>query len=160
MNASFSTREQLGQLMMLSVSRPIVDDAADPAGGDVGQNLPAGGDLFALARVGHGERDADRVADAAADELLEGDPRLDDAVGRQARLGHAQVQRHVGPPLGEAAIDLDHLGRVGVLERHAVAREAERVEQLAMLPGAVQHRRERVVLGDISRPWPDRPSRS
>ena len=47
MKASFSTREQLGQLMMFSVSMAEIDHAPHAAGRDVGQNLPAGGDLFA-----------------------------------------------------------------------------------------------------------------
>jgi hypothetical protein len=38
-----------------------------------------------------------------------------------------------GRALGKAAVHLDHLARVGVLERDAVAREAELVEQLAVL---------------------------
>ena len=82
---------------------------ANAAGGDVVENLPAGGDFLRLAIVRHGERHADRVADAAADELLERDPRLDDAVGRQAGFGHAQMQRHIRPRFGEAAVDFDHL---------------------------------------------------
>ena len=53
-----------------------IDHATNAAGGDVGENLPSGGDLFWLARVRHRERDANRVADAAADELLERDARL------------------------------------------------------------------------------------
>ena len=35
-------------------------------------------------------------------ELLEGDARLDDAFGGHARLGHAEVEGHVGARLGEA----------------------------------------------------------
>ena len=45
----------------------------------------ADGDLVAFVLEGQRERDADRVADAAGDELLEGDARLDDAVRRHAR---------------------------------------------------------------------------
>ena len=76
--------------------------------------------------------------------------------GGMPGFGHAQVQRHVGPLLGEAAIDLDHLARVGILERHAVAREAERVEQLAVLQRAVEHRRESNRRRRTCRAWPDR----
>ena len=125
MKASFSTREQLGQLMIFSVLQAEIDDAAHASGRDVGQNLPPGGDLFALASVGHRERDADRVADAAADELLEGDARFDDAVRRHAGFGDAQVQRHIRPGGGELAVHFDHLRRIGILQRHAIAREAE-----------------------------------
>jgi hypothetical protein len=89
------------------------------------------------------------VADPAADELLEGDPRFDDAVGGEARLGHAQVERHIGAALGEAAVHLDHLPRVAVLERDAVPCEVERIEQFAVLPGAFEHRRDRVVLVEL-----------
>ena len=78
-------------------------------------------------------------------ELLESDPRFDDAVGRQAGLGHAEMQRHVGPGGGEAPIHFDHLRRVGILERHAIAREPKPVQQLAMLQRAGQHRAERIV---------------
>ena len=59
------------------------------------------------------------------EQLLEGEPGLDDAVGRQPRLGHAQMERNVGTALGEAAIGVEHLGRIGVLERDHEAREAE-----------------------------------
>ena len=160
MNASFSTREQLGQLMMFSVDQPVIDDAPHAAGRDVGENLPARRDLLAFAGVGHGERNADRVADPAADELLERDPRLDDAVGRQPGLGHAQVQRHIGPLLGEAAVDLDHLRRVGILQRHAISRKADRIQKVAMLPRAFQHRRDRIVGGVLEPLCRDRPSRN
>ena len=47
-----------------------------------------------------------------------------------------------GRCFGEAAIDFDHFARIGVLQRDAVAREAELVEQLAMLQRAVEHRRD------------------
>ena len=66
------------------------------------------------------------------------------AVGRQPGLGHAQVQRHIRPGLGEPAIHLDHLRRIGVLQRHAVPREAQLVEQLAVLQRTFEHRRERI----------------
>ena len=36
---------------------------------------------------------------------------------------------------GETPIDLDHLGRIGVLQRHAVAREAEPVRAARSAPG-------------------------
>src|SRR5690606_16445707 len=68
-----------------------VDHAADTAGGDVGKDVAARGDFLTFAVIRHGQRHADRVADAAADQLLEGDPRLDDTVRRHARLSHAQV---------------------------------------------------------------------
>ena len=160
MKASFSTREQLGQLMMLSVSRPKSTTLRTrPAAMSARICRPAAisSRLRALGTV-------------SETRIVSPMPRLMScskamrvlmiAVGRQAGLGHAQVQRHVGPLLGEAAIDLDHLGRIGILQRHAVAREAERIEQLAMLPGACEHRRERIVARRTSRPWPDRPSRS
>ena len=68
------------------------------------------GDFFALPRVGNGERNPHGVADAAADQLLKRDAGFDDAVWGHARLGHAKVQRNVGPLLGKPLVDLDHLG--------------------------------------------------
>ena len=53
-------------------------------------------DLFVLALVGQRERDADRVADFLREQLLECDPGLDDAVGRQPRLGDSEMERNVG----------------------------------------------------------------
>src|SRR6185369_3847119 len=94
----------------------VVDHAADAAGGNVGQDLTAGGDLFGLAVVGNSQGNADRVADAAADKLLEGDAGFDNAVRRQAGFGDAQMQRDVGAVVGEATIDFDDLRRVTVLE--------------------------------------------
>ena len=88
------------------------------------------------------------------------DARFDDAVRRQAGFGDAQVQRHVRPRFGEAAIDFDHFARIGILERHAVAREAELIEQPAVIERAVEHRREPV---GSDRTWlaePDRRCRS
>ena len=81
-----------------------------------------------------------------ADELLEGDPGLDDALGGHAGLGDAEVERHVGPFFGEAAVPLDHVRGVGVLERDHVAGEPERVEQLAVLGGRGHHRAHRVAV--------------
>ena len=49
-----------------------------------------------LRGFGQGEAHAQGVADAAREELLEGHARLDDALGRDARLGDAEVERHVG----------------------------------------------------------------
>ena len=96
-------------------------------------------DLLVLARVRQREADAQRVADAAREQLLEGDARLDDALGRDAGLGHAEVQRHVRARLGEAAVGLDHLARVGVLEAHDVALEAEVVHVAAVLERRLDH---------------------
>ena len=84
--------------------------------------------LLVLARVGQRQADAQRVADAAREQLLEGHARLEDALRRDAGLGDAEVQRHVGSGLGEAAVALDHVPRVGVLEAHDVALEAELVQ--------------------------------
>ena len=73
-------------------------------------NLLTGPDFFVLAGIGHGERDANRVADPAADELFEGDPCFDDSLGRSA-LGYAQVQGNLWPLGGKPPVDLD-TGRV------------------------------------------------
>ncbi len=51
--------------------------------------------------------------------------RLDDAFRRQAGLGDAEVERHVGARLREARLAATHLVRIGVLERHDEAVEAE-----------------------------------
>ena len=64
---------------------------ADPAGADVGENLAAGDDFLVFPVVGQGERHPDGVADAVADQLLEGDARLFDSHGRHARLGHTHM---------------------------------------------------------------------
>ena len=106
----------------------------------------AGLHFFRFPGVRQGERHPDGVADAAADELLEGDPGLDDALRGHAGLGDAEVERHVGPFFGEAAVPLDHVRGVGVLERDHVAGEPERVEQLAVLGGGGHHRAHRVAV--------------
>ena len=124
MNASFSTREQLGQLMMFNVPRPKSTTLRTrPAAISARMERPATISSLLLA-----ERDADGVAEAAADQLLEGDARLDDTVGREAGFRDAEMQRHVGPLFGKAFIDFDHLRRIGIFQRDDIAREAERVE--------------------------------
>ena len=57
------------------------------------------------------------------------------------------MQRHIGPSFGKAAVDFDHLPRVAVLQGNAVAGEAQRIEQVAVFPGAVEHWRDRIVVG-------------
>ncbi len=99
------------------------DGVEHSTGVNVVENLSTGDDLLLLLVVGHGQGNANRVADAATDELFQGHARLDDPVGRQARFGHTQVQWHVRPGGGETAVDFDDLGWVGVLERHAIASE-------------------------------------
>ena len=64
----------------------------------------------------------------------------DHAVRRHPRLRHAQVQRHVRALRGEAAVALDDLAPVGVLERDHVALEAELVERRAVFERAGHHR--------------------
>ena len=59
------------------------------------------------------------------------------------------MERHVGPDLGKPAVHLDHLLGVGVLERHGIPRESDRVEQFAVLEGARQHWPDRIVLGEL-----------
>ena len=113
---------------------------------DVVEDLPADGDLVALALERKSERDADRVADAARDELLECDARLDHAVRRHARLGHAEMQRHIGTLRREEDVRIDDFVRVGVLERDAVLIEAEIVEHRAVFERGLDHRRDGVVL--------------
>ena len=92
------------------------DGVEHSAGANVVENLSTGGDLLLLLIVGYGQRNANRVADAATNELFQGHSRLDDPVGGQSRFGDPQVQRHVGPSGGKTAVDLHDLGRIGVLE--------------------------------------------
>ena len=82
--------------MMLTVAA-VVHDASHTALRDVFQDLASGGDLLGFPRIGDRQRHPDGVADAPADELLEGDAGLDDAVRRQSRLGDAEVERNVRP---------------------------------------------------------------
>jgi len=67
------------------------DDRTHAPGGDLGQNLPADDNLLGLLRVRHCQGNTNRIADPAADQLLESNPRLDDAVRRDSRLGNPQV---------------------------------------------------------------------
>ena len=131
--------------MIFSRLEAVVDHTADAAGRNVGQDLAGRVDLLVFPPVGYGQRDAERIADAAADELFEGNSRLDHAVRRQARFGHTQVQGHVGPAVCETPVHFDHALRVRVLQRNAVASESERIEQIAMFPGAFEHRGDRIV---------------
>ena len=119
----------------------------EPPGGDVVENLAAGQDLLLLFEGRHRERDADRIADARTEQLLECPLGLQDALGRHARLGHSQVQRHVGTPGGEGPIGLDHRRRVGVFQRNHVAGEAQLVQQLAVFQGALDHGSDAILLG-------------
>ena len=83
-NCSFSTREHDGHEMMF---RPVPKSGTEmkrPASTS-SMILMADGDLLVLALVGQRQRDADGVADLLREQLLEGDARLDDAVGRQTR---------------------------------------------------------------------------
>ena len=75
----------------------IVFLAQQPAGGHVGQNLPARENFFVFPRDRHRERNPQRIADSRRKKLLEGQPGFQNSLGRHARLGHAQMQRHVGP---------------------------------------------------------------
>ena len=94
------------------------------------------------------------------EKRLEGRARLENSLRRHAGLGHAQVQRHLRPLGGETPVHFHHLGRIGVLQRHAVAREAEPVEQIAVFQGAFEHRPQRIVARSSPLAWPDRPTRS
>ena len=95
----------------------------------------------------------------AREQLLERDPRLDLAHRQEPRLGHAEVQRHVRAFAREALVRLDHLRRVGVLERDHEVREAEAVEQRAVVDRAGDHRADRVAR-ESARRTRARPSRS
>jgi len=112
------------------------------ARGDLRQNLPANVNLFRFARVGNRQGNPDRVANAAADELLQRDPRLDDSIRRKTGLRDAQMQRNVGAAFGKSAIDFDDLQRVRILQRDAIAGESDRIQQFAVLPSAMEHRRD------------------
>ncbi len=94
------------------------------------------------------QRNADRVADAKRNKLLEGPTGLVDPFRRHSRLRHAQMERHVGPLLGKQPIDLDHGRRIRVLQRNAKTRKPQPVQQLAMIQGALQHRPKDVVPGE------------
>ena len=66
-----------------------------------------------------------------------------------------------GRCFGEAAIDFDHLARVGIFERHAVAREAELDRAARNAPSALSSIGESESSSDRTLPaWPDRRSRS
>ena len=119
----------------------VVEDGhrAVAPGGDVGEDLQADRHLLVLAGVGEGEADPESVPDPAREELLERHAGLDDPLGRDAGLGHAEVERHVRACLGEAAVGLDDLAGVRVLEAHDVAVEAQVVHVAAVLEGGGDH---------------------
>src|SRR5271156_5932229 len=98
--------------------------------------------FLVLALVGQCERDANRVADTLREQLLESYPRLDNPVWRQSRLGHAEMDRYVGPALREAPIRVHHLVGIGILQRDDEAREAETVHQIAMVRSRLDDRGE------------------
>ena len=93
-------------------------------------------DLFGGRR---GERDADGVADALAEQDAEGRRALDRALERGAGLGDAEVQRPVAP-LGEQAVGLDHDDRVVVLDRDLEVVEVVLLEQRRLPDGALGER--------------------
>ena len=87
-------------------------------------------------------------------------PRFQDSLGRHARLGHAQVQRHIRPPRGKPPVHLHHLGRIRVLQRHAIPRETQPVEQFAMFQRTCQHCLPEDLDRHVFPAAPDRPSRN
>ena len=97
-----------------------------------------------LPRNRHRERNAKRIADPLGQKFLEGRSGFQNSLGRHARFGHAQVQRHVGTRGGKTAIDFHDFRRIGILQRNAIPRETQPVEPLAMLQRAFEHRTERV----------------
>ena len=117
----------------------VMNHAAHATRRDVGEYLTPFPDFLALAGVGQGQRNADGVADAAAEQLFKGNAGLDHPVGRQSGFGHAKVERHVRPRLGKALVGLDHLCGIGVLERDAIARKTQLVEQFAVFERAFKH---------------------
>src|SRR4051794_38005154 len=84
-------------------------------------------DLDLLHRRG-GEGDADRVADALAQQRAEGDGGLDRALEGRPGLGHPEVQRVVAL-LGEQLVGPDHDHRVVVLDRDLDVAEVVLLEQ-------------------------------
>ena len=118
---------------------------AETARGDVREDGAADRNLLAFAFEGEGQRDADGVADPLGDELLEGDPGLDDPIRRHPRLGHAEVQRHLRAGRSKPKIRIDDFVRIGVLDGDAVLVEPEIVEHDAMLHGRLDHGRDVVV---------------
>ena len=127
--------------------KTVVHHAPHPTGRNIGEDHLCGSNFLRLAGVWHGERHANCVTDTPAHELLKSDASLDDAVRRHAGFCDTQVERNIRASLGETPIHIDHLPRIGVFERHAIASEPQRVEQLAVLQGTCQHRTDRVVLG-------------
>ena len=61
-----------------------------------------GVDLFRLARIRYSERNANRVADTLANQLLEGDTCFNDSVRRKTCFGHAKMQRYIRPQRRES----------------------------------------------------------
>ena len=112
---------------------------------DVVEDLSSDRDLVAFALERKCQRDPDRVTDAPRDELLECNPRLDDAVRRHSRLGYAEMERDVRSRSGEQDVRVDDLVRIGVLDRNDVLVEAEVVEHRAVFECGFDHRRDRVV---------------
>ena len=94
---------------------------------------------------GHGKRHPQRIANAPAYQPLHGAAGFQDALGRHAGLGHAQVQRRLRPRRSELLVHLHDFFRIGIFERHAVARESQPIEQLAVRVRAFEHWPEPIV---------------
>lgn len=110
-------------------------DGAEAALGDVLEDVSGGVDFLVFAVEGEGEGDAEGVADALGEELFEGEAGFDDAVGREAGFGDAEVEGDVGSFLCELCVDLDDFFPVGVFEGDEVVVELEVVEELAVFEG-------------------------
>ncbi len=119
---------------------PVLGNSTKAPRPDVLKNLVPGLDLLCLPVIRQGQGNPDRVTNPDCNELVKGDPGLDDPIGRQAGLGHPQVQGNIRPLSGEETIGLDNLLRVRVLERDDEAGKPEIVEVGAMINGATHHR--------------------
>ena len=121
------------------------DDRSEAARVDIFDDLPTGLDFERLLGVRDRQRHADRIADAASDELFKGDAGFDDPIGWQAGFGDPQVEWDIGSELGEALVDFDDLRRIGVFQGDDVADKSDRVEQFAVLGGTGEHGADRIV---------------
>ncbi len=102
-----------------------IDDRSNPAFVDVADDAATAFDLQAFVIVWHCQGDSNGVANAPSNELLQRNPRLDNAIGRHTRLGDSQVQRNLGSPLGKSPVGLDDFFRIRILQRYTVAREVD-----------------------------------
>jgi hypothetical protein len=90
-------------------------------------------DLLVFASVRQRERDSDGIPNATGQQFFERQARLDDAVGREARLGDPEVQGHFGTSGGETLVHVYDGGGIGVLERDDVTSETQFLEETTVV---------------------------